>query len=102
MIKVEGSSNIAAYDWHEVDQGEGNLDVRFHTGETYRYSKVPKGIWGQFVSAKSKGQFLSTYIIKAEYAFVKITTEVEESKTVEQRLDELERKVKELERQVGL
>lgn len=102
MIKVEGSSNVAAYDWREVDQGEGNLDVRFHTGETYRYSKVPRGIWERLQSATSKGQYLRIYVINAGYQYVKIATELEAPKTLEERIVDLERKMEKLERQIKI
>ncbi len=79
MIPVE-SSMIDAVDYHENKQ---EFDVVFKNGDIYRYFEVPKGIYEKFMLAKSKGQFLSAFVIKAGYRYEKIGNEASQEVPVD-------------------
>jgi len=62
------SSSIAAFAYAA---GEMMLHVRFKTGRTYRYARVPAGVYGAFARADSKGTFFNSQI-QGRYAFTQI------------------------------
>ena len=50
------------------DEATRELAVTFKSGKTYKYLDVPKGVYEQFVNARSHGRFFNEHI-KDEYAF---------------------------------
>jgi hypothetical protein len=46
----------------KYDPDSRNLDIRFVSGETYRYSNVPAEVYEQFRDSGSKAKFYYTYI----------------------------------------
>jgi hypothetical protein len=50
------SSNLAAAGWYAVAES-GVALVRFTNGATYRYQRVPRGWWLEFLAAGSKGKY---------------------------------------------
>lgn len=60
------SSNVAAVAWHG-----GDLFVRFHSGGTYRYEGVPRGVFESLLAAPSKGKFLAAHV-KGRYEYAKV------------------------------
>jgi KTSC domain len=62
------SSNLASVGYDEQSQ---TLEVEFAGGSVYQYYNVGKELFDQFMTAPSKGQFLSTYIRNA-YPFSRI------------------------------
>lgn len=60
------SSNIRRIGW----DSEG-LVVEYLAGTQYRYKKVPKEIYEQFLSAESKGRFMNEFI-KNKYEYTKL------------------------------
>lgn len=56
------SSNIVAVGYDEPSQ---TLEVEFLNGTVYQYYNVELALFEQFMTAPSKGQFLSTYIRNA-------------------------------------
>lgn len=69
-MKVK-SSNLSEVEWREVN-GQGEMDVTFHTGDIYRYYAVPRGIYEKLISASSVGKFFSTYVRDVGYQFEKL------------------------------
>lgn len=63
------SSNISAVGY---DTSTSILEVKFHSGGTYRYSGVPVSIYNGLMSASSHGTFLHVYI-KDKYPCSKIS-----------------------------
>ena len=47
------------------------LEVQFRSGDTYRYSKVPKPIYDAFVAAESKGRFFQEQV-RGRYDYWKV------------------------------
>lgn len=62
------SSNIASVGY---DADSQTLEIEFASGSVYQYYNVGTGLYEQFLSAPSKGQFLNTYIRNA-YPFSKV------------------------------
>jgi hypothetical protein len=58
MTNVE-SSCVAAM---AANKENRTIDLRFHTGTTYRYFDVPDHLYGEFLKAESHGRFLNTHI----------------------------------------
>jgi hypothetical protein len=69
-MKVK-SSNLSDVEWREVN-GQGEMDVTFHTGDIYRFYSVPRGIYEKLVTAPSIGRFFATYVKNVGYRFEKI------------------------------
>lgn len=53
------SSNLKAIGY---DQESGTLRVAFHNGHIYEYFNVRENIYLEFMSARSKGKYLNSYI----------------------------------------
>ena len=49
-------------DFIAFEESRSELTVTFTTGKTYVYGLVPKRIYGDFRSARSKGNFFNTRI----------------------------------------
>jgi lysyl-tRNA synthetase class 2 len=47
------------------------LDVTFMSGETYRYSNVPRDIYVALLDAESKGEFFNNHV-KGVFHFAKV------------------------------
>ncbi len=47
------------------------LEVRFHSGRTYRYFDVPPRVYGQLVAADSVGAYFNTEV-KPHYRSVEV------------------------------
>lgn len=62
------STNIAAVGY---DVARMALRVRFKSGQTYEYTKVPLGTFGEFMAAPSLGGHLTRFI-KPHYTAVKV------------------------------
>jgi hypothetical protein len=62
------SSNIAAIGYRALDK---TLQVRFHSGVSYRYTNVPYYVWDSFMKSDSKGSFLNSEI-KGQYETTKL------------------------------
>lgn len=56
MVQVE-SSNVAA-----VGYDNGALFVEFHGSGTYRYDKVPRELYDEFLAAESAGRFFAANV----------------------------------------
>ncbi len=68
MISVI-SSNVAAIGY---DPHQGQLFVQFHhRGRTYVYSGVPQSVYGEFLQAPSKGQYVA-WNIKGHYPYQQV------------------------------
>jgi hypothetical protein len=65
MVVVE-SSMIAA-----IGYTRGLLTVAFNNGTVYRYAKVPKAIYIEWLAAESKGRYFNSNI-KHKYAYRRI------------------------------
>jgi hypothetical protein len=61
--KSVDSSNIesAAYE-------DGEMEVKFKSGKTYRFVSVPKEVFEAFMNADSKGKYFNQHI-KAFYTY---------------------------------
>ncbi|MFC0773635.1 KTSC domain-containing protein [Terrimonas alba] len=46
----------------KYNAASGNLDIRFTSGNIYRYKKVPAELYTQMIRAFSKGKFFNTHI----------------------------------------
>ena len=46
----------------KYDTASANLDIRFVSGRTYRYSGVPSAIFEALINAESKGVFFNSHI----------------------------------------
>jgi hypothetical protein len=46
----------------EYDVVSGNLEIRFVSGRTYRYSNVPPDVYEALLDAESKGAFFNAQI----------------------------------------
>lgn len=68
MVSVK-SSNIAEVEFHELKDGIGEMDIKFHTGKIYRYENVPQGIYEKMINAESVGKFFDQYVKKAGYKY---------------------------------
>jgi lysyl-tRNA synthetase class 2 len=55
----------------KYDPQSRELDVRFVTGQRYRYSDVPSDVYDSLVKAESKGAFFNARVRK-EYAYRKL------------------------------
>lgn len=66
MWKKVKSSNIS-----KVRYKKGRLEIKFHSGGKYQYSKVPKTEYEDLLSAESKGKYFNQNI-KGSYAFKKV------------------------------
>jgi hypothetical protein len=62
------SSNIRSIGY---DQQSAVLEVRFTSGDIYRYFSVPEHLHHNLMNAASKGQFLNDYI-KYNYRYQKV------------------------------
>ena len=51
------SSNIASVGW-----SEGTMEIEFLNGGIYQYANVPHGLYIEFLSSNSKGQFFHSRI----------------------------------------
>lgn len=69
FINVE-SSNIEAIGYEYEDE---ILYIKYLNGSVYKFYKVPKQIYEEFLSAPSKGQFMNSRI-KGAFSYVKMTT----------------------------
>jgi hypothetical protein len=47
------------------------LDITFTSGETYRYSNVPRDVYAALLGAESKGEFFNDRV-KGVYSFTKV------------------------------
>jgi hypothetical protein len=47
------------------------LDITFTSGETYRYSNVPRDIYAALLNAESKGEFFNDHV-KGIFPFTKV------------------------------
>jgi len=63
------SSNIDAAGYDEKTQ---TLAIRFKTGKTYHYEKVPKNMYNGIFTARSSGKFFRDNIIGVKYKFSKV------------------------------
>lgn len=59
LLQVD-SSNIQAVSY---DEAASTLQVHFHNSRKYKYSKVPKWVFEDFLKAPSKGRFFA-HVIK--------------------------------------
>jgi len=66
-IDEKRSSSISGIGWHET-----LLHVDFRNGSTYRYLRVPRTVWIEFMEAPLLGKFLNTQI-KGKYDFHRIS-----------------------------
>lgn len=64
LIKVD-SSNIG-----RVGYQNGDLLVEYKSGTLYRYKKVPRTIYEEFINAESKGRFMNSNI-KNKYDYLR-------------------------------
>lgn len=62
------SSNIQAVG---DDPVRSILEVEFYNGYVYQYQGVSPEVYGEFMSARSKGQFLNQFI-KRQFPFEKV------------------------------
>ena len=62
----------SALTWTAYDKETRNLDIRFVSGRTYRYSNVPPDLYESLLAAASKGAFFNAEI-KDKYKFRDIT-----------------------------
>ena len=60
-IPVE-SSMIQAVGY---DPESAELEVEFHTGQTYRYAGVPRAVYEGLLAAESKGRYMHAHVIDA-------------------------------------
>ena len=52
------SGNIGRIGWEfDKETNQGVLRVEFNSGRTYEYFPVPKHLWDEYWSAKSKGSW---------------------------------------------
>jgi len=72
MIPVT-SSRLTEIGWVASGQENnlGNVYVTFTDGTSGYYQGVPEDIWIQFRDSPSKGKYLSAYIIKQGYPFIR-------------------------------
>jgi hypothetical protein len=54
------SSNV---DWTDYDEKGQKLTVRYHSGKTYTYDRVPAHKYENLMNAESVGQHLNVHII---------------------------------------
>jgi hypothetical protein len=59
LSKVSGSSQINAVGYHPEKEV---LLVEFQGGQRYLYLRVPKSVYDEFMTAESKGKYLSSVI----------------------------------------
>jgi hypothetical protein len=100
--RVKDSSNVYGLDWKD-----NNLDVTYKLnknsdmpGETYRYFGVPEGIFILCLAARSKGEYLNTWVKQVGYRYEKLPqahaiakeVEKEESAEVDEVIKYLEEK----------
>lgn len=71
------SSNIASVDWDA-----GTLDVKFKTGDKYRYFEVPHFYYEDFLNADSKGKYFDQKIKKGGFKYEKLDPQSEREKIV--------------------
>ena len=64
LTKVE-SSNINSVGYDNED-----LLVKYNSGTVYRYKKVPKNIYEEFIKAESKGRYMNSNI-KGKYEYLR-------------------------------
>ena len=62
------SSDIADVGYDDTTM---TLEVGFHSGSIYQYFDVPQTVYGEFMSADSKGKFFNMYI-KNNYRYTKL------------------------------
>jgi hypothetical protein len=62
------SEAISSLGYHRKTQ---ILEIRFRSGEIYRYRPVTPGLFGEFCAAPSKGKFFQTKI-RGRYRFWKV------------------------------
>lgn len=67
-MKVNSSMISEISDWKE-----GQFDIKFVSGQTYRYFDVPKGIYEKLLTANSIGKFFDLFIKKAGYKYQELT-----------------------------
>jgi hypothetical protein len=60
------STNIQSIGYEDTD-----LEVTFKGGSTYRYSKVPKSVYDELMSAESIGSYFAKNI-KNNYTYIKV------------------------------
>ncbi len=53
------SSVIRSFHYDPVEE---KLDVEFVSGRRYRYHEVPDEVYGEMLSARSKGEFFNLYV----------------------------------------
>ena len=53
------------------DSTSNNLDIEFHSGDTYRYFNVPEAEYYNLINATSVGKYHAAYI-KNSYRFEKL------------------------------
>jgi hypothetical protein len=65
------SSNIASIGWEPSRMGlagrpcaneSGTLEIEFHRGDVYQYSRVPEAVYQAFLRAPSKGRYFHGHI----------------------------------------
>ncbi|HHT1611250.1 KTSC domain-containing protein [Klebsiella pneumoniae] len=48
------------------------MEIAFHSGGIYQYSRVPSTVYTALMNASSKGQFFDAHIKKAGYPYRKV------------------------------
>lgn len=89
-MKEVVSGNIAAVGYEVTEEQKepegtfeaGNLDIKFKSGTTYRYKKVPRDTEQEFMEAESKGKYFASEI-KPHFECFKLVKVVDPETKVE-------------------
>ncbi|MEA3187773.1 MAG: hypothetical protein QOD99_1603 [Chthoniobacter sp.] len=69
LIRVE-SEAINRIGYHHKTK---TLQIQFHSGDTYRYGKVPVALYNELLAAESKGRYFREHI-RGRFDYWKIET----------------------------
>ncbi|WP_337063536.1 KTSC domain-containing protein [Raoultella ornithinolytica] len=65
---------VSSSNLHSVgyDHATSTLEIAFHSGGIYQYSRVPSIVYTALMNASSKGQYFDALIKKAGYPYRKV------------------------------